>query len=532
MVMAKNFDFIVVGSGLAGLSFALKASQLGRVAVISKSELIQTNTWRAQGGVAAVIAKSDSFAKHIEDTLIAGDGLCDPKAVTRIIESAPKRITELQNYGVEFDQEDGHIALAREGGHTERRILHIDDQTGQALHSRFINLAEKESNITLFENLFVTELTGDTSTCTGLKAFDSKNFYDLKAPYVLLATGGTGKTFLYTSNWSGATGDGIAMAYRLGATINNIEFTQFHPTCLYHPLARNFLISEALRGEGARLLNKKGEAFMQRYHPQKELAPRDKVSRAIDQEMKSSGSDCVWLDLSYLNKPELKDRFPKIYAKCKELGIDFLKQPIPVVPAAHYMCGGIAVNEHFATDISGLYAIGECCDSGLHGANRLASNSLLECLVSAHYAFKNIQNEFKPLNLVSEISPRTPHKSNSAVQLADSQIQLTSLWEETRQLMWLNMGIVRSQKLMKRAEKKIQHIKEEVHELSHSGDLDLDPNFIELKNIVTVADLMIQAALHRKESRGCHFDQDYPEKATKVKKSRQRRGLKVEYIEI
>ncbi|MCO5114531.1 MAG: L-aspartate oxidase [Bdellovibrionaceae bacterium] len=616
----NNFDFIVVGSGLAGLSFALKASSLGKVAVISKSQLMQTNSWRAQGGLAAVISHTDSFEKHIQDTLIAGDGLCDIPNVKRIIENAPDRITELKDLGVEFDSVNGHFELAQEGGHSHRRILHVDDHTGQALHSHFIRLAQEHPQITLFENLFVSELisephpenplateltngshsknpfateptrdshpespfvtepTSDSHRCTGVKAFNSEHEFHFRAPYVILATGGTGKCFLYTSNWSGATGDGIIMAYNLGAQVSNLEFTQFHPTCLYHPMARNFLISEALRGEGGRLLNSKNEAFMSKYHPLKDLAPRDIVARAIDHEMKSTGSDCVWLDLAYLKNPALQQRFPKIYERCLELGINFLEQPIPVVPAAHYMCGGILVDEHCQSSIEGLYAIGECAETGLHGANRLASNSLLECLVTAEFAYKHIAKQFN--------SPARPHSSQKhqlpipsqfsltdhnkldhrpthpkeSLQITfqnsdkmdqdhaslppdgdshkphlpeDVKIHITSLWDETRQMMWLNMGIIRSQKLMKRAQRKIGHILEEISELqTESPALIYDPHFMELSHIAQISALMIEAALSRHESRGCHFDHNFPKKKAKVQKSIQQKGKAIEYIEI
>lgn len=556
----NDFDFIVVGSGLAGLSFALKASALGKVAVISKSDLIQTNSWRAQGGLAAVISHTDSFEKHMQDTLIAGDGLCNVESVKRIVESAPARIAELKDLGVQFDSVDGHFELAQEGGHSHRRILHVDDHTGQALHSHFIQLAQANSNITLFENLFISELLGDSRKCIGVKGFDTQSEHHFFAPHIVLATGGTGKCFLYTSNWSGATGDGIVMAYNLGAQVSNLEFTQFHPTCLYHPMARNFLISEALRGEGGKLVNAKGEYFMEKHHPLKDLAPRDIVARAIDHEMKSTGSDCVWLDLAYLNQPELQHRFPQIYKRCLELGIDFLKQPIPVVPAAHYMCGGIEVNEHCQTTIPGLFAIGECADTGLHGANRLASNSLLECLVTSHFAYSYIKQHIGASQQSPSAQPYTSYSTPQTLHLSSTQktpsldmqntqdastqpltsslpddvkIHITSLWDETRQMMWLNMGIIRSQKLMKRAFRKIQYILEEIQELkSESPTIIYDPHFIELSHIAQMASLMIEAASLRHESRGCHFDHNFPKKQAKVQKSIQQKGQTIEYVEI
>lgn len=526
-----KYDFIVIGSGLAGLSFALKASRLGQVAVISKSELIQTNSWRAQGGLAAVISHTDSFEKHIEDTLKAGDGLCQLSSVTKVIESAPSRISELKDLGVQFDAINGSFELAQEGGHSHRRILHIDDQTGQALHSHFINLAKENLNITLFENLFVSELLGSASQCEGVKAFDENFEYIFKTQNVILATGGSGKAFLYTSNWSGATGDGIVMAYNLGAKVSNLEFTQFHPTCLYHPMARNFLISEALRGEGGKLLNSSGEYFMEKHHPLKDLAPRDKVSQAIDHEMKSSGSDCVWLDLSYMKNSDLQHRFPHIFKRCLQLGINFLEQPIPVVPAAHYMCGGISVDLNARTSIRGLYAIGECADNGLHGANRLASNSLLECLATADFAFTDMQSKFSKQTATS--FKKIPLQSPILTFPDDVKIQLTSLWDEVRQMMWLNMGITRSQRLIKRAQRKIHYILEEIQELLlEAPNLSQHPHFLELKNIAELSNLMIQAALLRHESRGCHFDRDYPQMRTKTLKSVQQISKTIEYIEI
>lgn len=530
--MRNQYDHIIIGSGLAGLSFALKAAKASaKVAVISKSQLMQTNSWRAQGGLAAVTSKTDSFEKHISDTLTAGDGLCVTDHVTQVIEHAPEQVRELVELGVHFDLESqGHFELAREGGHSQRRILHIDDHTGQALHSHLIQLAKQNPHITLFENLFVSELQSLNDLIV-IKAFNSTHAYQFFSPQVILATGGTGKTYLYTSNWSGATGDGIIMAYQFGAKLSNLEFTQFHPTCLYHPMARNFLISEALRGEGGKLLNQKGEYFMEKLHPLKDLAPRDIVSRAIDQEMKSTGSDCVWLDLVHLQSPELKQRFPKIYKKCLELGIDFLKQPIPVVPAAHYMCGGISVDENFQTHIPGLYAIGECCDSGLHGANRLASNSLLECLVSAEVAFRHIQSQYQPHKELPQTKVSVLPKPLNVP--AEAHMHITSLWDEVRQLMWHNMGIIRSQKLMKRAERKIKIILEEVCSLQNETPaLTYNTAFLELKNITEVSKLMVTAALGRRESRGCHFDQDFPNKKPLTQKSLQQIGRDIEYIEI
>lgn len=534
-----KYKCIVIGSGLAGLSFAAKFAKLGlgldSVLVLSKDQLIQANTWRAQGGVASVTSASDSFENHIKDTLIAGDGLCQKNSVTQIIEQGPKLMGELKELGIQFDSINNEIDLGREGGHSERRILHIDDFTGQALHRRFIDVCQDSAEIRLMEHTYATELIVKNKTCIGLKAFDKNNVYEFYAPYILIATGGTGKAFLYTSNWSGATGDGLCLAYKAGAELSNLEFTQFHPTCLYHPAARNFLISEALRGEGGKLINAKGEYFMPRYHQLADLAPRDIVARAIDQEMKSTGSECVWLDLSYLNNPELKKRFPKIHERCLELGIDFLKSPIPVVPAAHYLCGGITVNQNSETNLSNLFALGECADTGLHGANRLASNSLLECLASADNAFQKICKDLQNSNIKNDslnhinTVTKLPHSN----PLPETQFHITTLWKEIRRMMWNRMGIVRSNNLIEGALKKIDFFEHEL-EIIKSSDPQVmyDPGFIELTNICLISKLMIQSAAGREESRGCHFTTNYPEKAKFAKKSRCRLGHSVEYISI
>ncbi len=528
--MSMQYKFIVVGSGLAGLSFAVKAAKLGRVLVLSKDELIQANTWRAQGGVASVTSSSDSFEDHIKDTLTAGDGLCQIQSVSQIIEQGPTRMGELKDLGIKFDSLNNEIDLGKEGGHSQRRILHIDDFTGQALHSRFIDVAKNHPNITLQEHTHATELIVEKNVCIGIKAFDQTHDYEFYAPYILIATGGTGKAFLYTSNWSGATGDGLCLAYKAGAELSNLEFTQFHPTCLYHPAARNFLISEALRGEGAKLLNSKGEYFMTKYHPLADLAPRDIVSRAIDQEMKTSGSECVWLDLSYLKNEDHKKRFPKIYERCLELGIDFLKTPIPVVPAAHYLCGGITVNQNSETNIKNLFALGECADTGLHGANRLASNSLLECLATAENAFRKISSE--------SMSSESTHKDqknllNISALKPETQFHITSLWEEVRRMMWNRMGIVRSKSLMDGALKKVVFFEHEIEIMKKSDpDVIFDAGFTELSNICLISKLMILSASGRKESRGCHFNTNFPKKTKNIEKSRCRLNHNVDYISV
>lgn len=544
--IAPKYDFIVIGTGLAGLSFALKAAKLGNVLVLSKDELIQTNTWRAQGGVASVTSTSDSFEDHIKDTLVAGDGLCLKSSVTKIIEQGPTLMQELVDLGVEFDLVNNQIDLGQEGGHSKRRIWHIDDFTGQAIHSKLLDVAKSNAQITLLEHIQVCDLILESSKCIGIKAYDPHFSYEFYAPVTLLATGGAGKVFLYTSNWSGATGDGIALAYKAGAQISNMEFMQFHPTCLFHPAARNFLISEALRGEGAKLINSKGEAFMSKYHPQADLAPRDKVSRAIDQEMKTLGSECVWLDLTHLKNEGLKLRFPKIYQRCLELGIDFLKMPIPVVPAAHYTCGGITVDENSESTIPNLYALGECADTGLHGANRLASNSLLECLATAQNAFLKI----KDTKFDTESQKTNQKQALKPLRIsAEAKFQITVLWEEIRSTMWNRMGIVRTQSLIQGAASKIDFFESELQQLKNTDpDVQYFKPFTELENICLIAKLMITSAIGRQESRGCHFNSNYPEKAEAIKRSICRLGrstetlkpsavkppikLKVEYVNI
>lgn len=524
-----QYDFIVIGTGLAGLSFAIKASQKGKVLVISKDELIQTNTWRAQGGVASVTSKTDSFDNHVKDTLIAGDGLCHKPSVTQIVEQGPQLIHELMDLGVKFDSTNNEIDLGKEGGHSDRRILHIDDFTGQAIHSRLIEVATSIPAITLMEHTQVSELIIENNNCIGINAYDTNHSYEFYAANTLLATGGSGKVFLYTSNWSGATGDGIALAYKAGAQISNMEFTQFHPTCLYHPAARNFLITEALRGEGARLLNSKGEAFMTRYHKMADLAPRDIVSRAIDHEMKSLGSDCVWLDVTHLNNPELKYRFPKIYQRCLELGIDFLKTPIPVVPAAHYLCGGISVNQNSETTIPHLFALGECAETGLHGANRLASNSLLECLATAQNAYVKISSSTQ-----TKPSLKNTTKDLKLKPLQEEvKFQVTVLWEEIRSTMWNRMGIVRTNGLMKGALSKIDFFESEIRKLKEEApEVVYFQSFTELENLCFVARLMVISALGRHESRGCHYNSNYPEKSNAVKKSICIKDQPVKYVDL
>ncbi|WP_413290236.1 L-aspartate oxidase [Bdellovibrio sp. HCB337] len=518
----RRCDVLIIGSGLAGLALALKMSSQGKVVILSKEKATDSNTDMAQGGIAAVMAREDSFENHIQDTLTAGAGLCKVEVVENFVNQAPDRIQDLLNWGVHFDvrrgvdNEENSIDLTREGGHSFRRILHFEDQTGHEVHRTLLKRVRENPNIELLENHFAIDLiinkqvnTYDMSPtrCVGTYSLN-KTTGEVEAflgKSTVLATGGAGKVYLYTSNWSGATGDGIAMAYRAGARISNLEFMQFHPTCLYHPEARNFLISEALRGEGGELINSQGEAFMRKYHPLGSLAPRDIVARSIDGEMKKSGAHCVFLDMTKQDAEFLKKRFPAIYSKCLEYGIDMTKTPIPVVPAAHYLCGGVLTDMSGRTDIPGLLAIGETACTGLHGANRLASNSLLECLCMAHNASNVLGNELNDLK-VCEHDPKEwhyPEESND-----DEMIVISHMWEEIRRLMWNYVGIVRSNKRLERAQHRLKNILNEVRE--YYSHFKIHSDILELRNIAIVADLSVTCALRRHESRGIHYNLDYP----------------------
>ncbi len=485
--------------------------------IISKTEISSTNTAMAQGGIAAVMSPDDSFENHIRDTLVAGAGLCRVGIVEKVVESAPDRIDDLIKWGVKFDfGGDKKINLGREGGHSHRRILHVQDHTGADIHAELLKKVIAHPNIEIFESHFAVDLILNrdfepralgSPQCLGAYVFNKakKQIVEFYSRFTMLATGGAGKTYLYTTNWSGATGDGIAMAYRAGARVANLEFMQFHPTCLYHPGERNFLITEALRGEGAELINNEGVAFAKKFHPQGSLAPRDIVARSIDAEMKRSGAECVYLDITHRTPEFIKERFPLIYKRCLELGIDITKQPIPVVPAAHYLCGGILTDWDGCTDIRGLLTSGENACTGLHGANRLASNSLLECLVFSHnaaeYSLKHM-SEF-PIADVNEHGYK-----NFAYQNEDEMIVISHMWDEIRRLMWNYVGIVRSNRRLLRAKTRLDNILSEVQEFY--GNARLDPDIIELRNIALVAHLSVQCALKRQESRGIHYNLDFP----------------------
>src|SRR5580658_6627410 len=515
----KQFDFLILGSGIAGLSFALKVAPHGRVAIVTKKNRAESNTNYAQGGIADVTGKDDSFELHVRDTLEAGAGLCKEQVVRTIVEEGPARIHELIELGMKFSEsenlaDDGsrELDLGREGGHSRRRILHAKDMTGHEIEIALLNAISKQPNISVFENHHPIDLIPsrtfgikDGNRCLGAYVFDKKKnrVETFSAPVTLLATGGCGKVYLYTTNPDIATGDGVAMAYRAGASVANMEFVQFHPTCLYHPKAKSFLISEAVRGEGGVLKNLDGVEFMDGVHPLKSLAPRDIVARAIDSEMKRTGADHVVLDIRHKPAWFIIERFPNIYKTCLRYGIDITKEPIPVVPAAHYQCGGVVTDVDGTTDIAGLYAVGEAACTGLHGANRLASNSLLEAMVCAHRAAEKILSS--PLQ---KTDAKIPLWQSGNATNADELVVVSHNWDEIRRLMWDYVGIVRTNKRLARAEKRIANLQEEIRE--YYWNFIVTSDLLELRNIATVAELIVRCASMRPESRGLHYNLDYP----------------------
>ena len=512
-----DFDVLIVGSGLAGLSAALHLAPTHRVAVLTKRTLQDGASGWAQGGIAAVLAEDDTFAAHVDDTLVAGAGLCDLAATRFVVENAPDAIAWLQALGVPFSLEDGALHLTREGGHSARRIAHVTDATGAAVQRTLIDVVRSTPGITLFEqhtlvDLVTTDKLGlpGAPRCVGLYALDedTDEVITFRAPQTILATGGAGKVYLYTTNPDTATGDGIAAAWRAGCRVGNMEFIQFHPTCLYHPHAKSFLISEAVRGEGGQLklpASAGGTRFMPAHDPRAELAPRDVVARAIDYEMKKRGLDCVHLDISHQSPAFLQEHFPNILARCAELGIDITTQPIPVVPAAHYTCGGVLTDLAGRTDLPGLFAIGETACTGLHGANRLASNSLLECMVFARAAAQSIAaSSAAPVPVLVSV----PLWDDSRVTDADECVVISHNWDELRRFMWDYVGIVRTNKRLERAAHRITLLQAEIAEFYAHFHVTRD--LLELRNLVQVADLIVKSAQLRRESRGLHFSRDYP----------------------
>ena len=525
----KEYDLVIVGSGIAGLSFALKVAEAGyRVAIFTKKTKAESNTNYAQGGIAVVTSAGDDLDKHVQDTLEAGDGLCDAKVVRQILQDGPERVQDLIRMGVEFSSlEDGRISLGKEGGHSKRRVLHGKDITGKAIEDALLaNIAAQ--GVDLFEHFFAIDLItakklnklgmGESKgdRVEGLYFFDAEEneVITVTASAVLLATGGAGQTYLDTTNPSIATADGIAMASRAGLSVMNLEFIQFHPTTLHSLQGDRFLITEAVRGEGAKLIDAHGKPFLKKYHPLADLAPRDVVARAIDREMKRSGASCVRLDTPNM-KVDFKDRFPNVYENCMKRGIDPTKTPIPVVPAAHYSCGGVPTSLDCSTKLAGLYACGEVACTGLHGANRLASNSLLEAVVMAH---RGAESVCRYLAGQKKRSVGLPEWTDGDVPASDERVVLSHNLEELKRAMWDYVGIVRSTKRLERAHARLRNLRREINEYYWNAKVDVP--LLELRNLVCVAELIVLSALKRKESRGLHFTIDYPDQTAKPKNTR------------
>jgi L-aspartate oxidase len=510
----KSFDVLVFGSGLAGQTVALRLADTHRVALVTKRAIEDSATAKAQGGIAAVLDDKDSIEAHIQDTFTAGAGLCDPVATRFVVEHGREAIDWLIDQGVPFTRDHTGYHLTREGGHSHRRVIHVADATGAAVQQTLNEKVRRHPNITILENHLVIDLI--TGSKLGLKEnrcwgayvldLDREEILTLAAPNTVVATGGAGKVYLYTTNPDTATGDGIAMAWRAGCRVANMEFIQFHPTCLYHPHAKSFLITEAMRGEGG-ILRLPGELggtrFMPNHDERAELAPRDIVARAIDFEMKKHGVDCVFLDMTHKGDVFLREHFPNIHARCHELGIDIAREPIPVVPAAHYTCGGIVVDRAARSDLPGLYALGEAACTGLHGANRLASNSLLECVVYGEAAANDIRGQ-KAAKV-----PKLPRWDESRVTDADEEIVLSHNWDELRRFMWDYVGIVRTTKRLERAMHRIRLLEREIDD--YYANFRVSNDLIELRNLVQTAHLIVRSAQQRKESRGLHFSRDYPD---------------------
>jgi L-aspartate oxidase len=518
----QKFDVLIIGNGLAGLSLALRTAEHKKICLVSKRTINDSASNWAQGGIAAVLNDEDSIEAHIQDTLIAGAGLCDAAVTRKVVEHGKETVEWLIEQGVNFtrEQDDSGYHLTREGGHSHRRVIHAADATGHAVQTTLAQKVRQHPNITLLENHIAVDLItthkvkvidpelSNSNACLGAYVLDNTTgkVITIGAQNTILATGGAGKVYLYTTNPDVSTGDGMAMAWRAGCRVANMEFIQFHPTCLFHPHAKSFLISEVVRGEGGILKLPDGTRFMPEYDPRAELAPRDIVARAIDFEMKKRGIDCVYLDISHKSLAFIQEHFPNIYRRCLELGIDISKTPIPVVPAVHFMCGGVMTDDIGRTDISNLYAIGETACTGLHGANRLASNSLLECLVFGQSAAEDILSQAeKPV-------PTLPYWDESRVTDADEEVLITHTWDELRRSMWNYVGIVRTDKRLSRALHRIHMLRNEVHEFYSNFKISND--LIELRNLLQVAELIVRSAMERKESRGLHYSKDHPDTDT------------------
>jgi len=514
-----QYDALIIGGGAAGLSLALRLADNCSVAIITKGSSKDGSTYFAQGGMSSVLSEEDSFESHIKDTLNVGGSLSNEETVKYVIERGPENIRWMQELGVPFSSEifksgDRKLHLTREGGHTHRRVVHAADATGKAMSDTLENHAHHHSNITFYEHHNAVDLItsdkqnngGSSNTCIGAYILNKKTnrVETFQARFVVLATGGASKVYLYTSNPDGSTGDGIAMAWRAGCRVSNMEFNQFHPTCLYHPNAKSFLISEAIRGEGGKLLLPNGKRFMNKFDERGELAPRDIVARAIDHEMKRLGAACVYLDISHRSPAFIASHFPTIYERCLKFGIDITKDPIPVVPAAHYTCGGVNTDLNGCTDISNLYAIGETAHTGLHGSNRMASNSLLECLVFAQATAKHITENINQPYQYQNIS----NWDESRVTDSDEDVVISHNWDELRRFMWDYVGIVRTNKRLERAMHRASLLQQEIAE--YYSNFRISSDLIELRNLTLVAELIIRSAMSRKESRGLHFSLDYP----------------------
>ncbi len=518
----RNYDFIVVGSGISGLSFALRAAKWGSVAIVTKKEAATTNTAWAQGGVACVQNENDSVDQHVADTLDAGAGLCPEPVVRKIIDHGPAAIQELIDWGVEFDThktESGktEVNLGREGGHTQRRVLHHKDTTGREIETKLLDAIHKSPNIDLLENHFAIDLIttaklalASPPRCLGIYVLEeaSGEIITLRSDRVMLCTGGCGRVYLYTTNPEVASGDGVAMAWRAGCEIANMEFVQFHPTCLYHHTLKSFLITEAMRGEGAELIDKHGRRFMTEYDPRGSLAPRDIVARAIDREIKITGGPCVFLDITHKPADFIRSRFPNIYETCLSVDIDITRDPIPVVPAAHYQCGGVRTDVNGATSIPGLWAVGEVACTGLHGANRLASNSLLEGAVVSGLALKDALKK-SPLGTKQEVL-EVPEWESGDLSDVDELVVIYHNWDEIRRLMWDYVSIVRTTKRLQRAATRLHNLQREVQEFY--WNFRVTSELLELRNLVEIATLIVDSAARRRESRGLHYTLDHPDR--------------------